>query len=374
MRWPSAERAILTAVAAAALLLGAPGGRAAPPPWPVIRSTLPGFELRYPPGWHATLRSDHGIAISTFDIARRDSFPARPPASAYLVIFDYGRMPRPLPPRPAHLRLPPIASYEGFGDGSMLNFRQAGHNFQVFVAFGRGASATTRALALRTLATLRTTAPALANDEKTIVLGHSVDGRPIRAFHYGDFANLHTILVVGCIHGTESAGMAVTRQLLGNLETRGSVWVIQDLNPDGLHAGTRVNADGVDLNRNFSSGWQPIGRRGDPQYAGPHPFSEPETRIARNLIERIRPQVTIWFHQPADLVRAYGQSIPAARRYAKLVGLPFRRLPWLAGTAPNWQNHHFPGTSSFVVELPPGELSLTAARRDANAILRIASG
>jgi len=149
--------------------------------------------------------------------------------------------------------------------------------------------------------------------------------------------------------------------------------VLQDLNPDGLHAGTRVNADGVDLNRNFASGWQPIGQRGDPQYSGPRPFSEPETRIVRDLIERIRPRITVWFHQPADLVRADGQSIPTARRYANLVGLPFRRMPWLAGTAPNWQNHHLPGTSSFVVELPPGQLSLAAARRDSAAILRLAA-
>src|SRR5262249_25070105 len=31
--------------------------------------------------------------------------------------------------------------------------------------------------------------------------------------------------------------------------------------------------------------------------------------------------------------------------------LSFRKLPWLPGSAPNWQNHRFPGTSSFVVEL-----------------------
>ncbi len=372
MRCRFAERAVAAAFGTLALLLAQSPGSAASS-WHAIKSPIPGFELRYPSGWHATRRSDHGVAISTFRIAQPDSFPARPTGSAYIVVFDYGHMSRPLAARPAHLRLPAIRGYEGFGNGSMLNFRQAGHNFQVFVAFGQGATAATRALALRTVNSLSTTAPPIANDYKTTVLGHSVEGRPIRAYHFGDFASHHTILVVGCIHGTECAGMAVTLQLLNNQTTRANIWVIQDINPDGLHAGTRVNADGVDLNRNFSSGWQPIGRRGDPQYSGPHPFSEPETRIARNLIERVHPRITIWFHQPADLVRADGKSVPAARRYARLIGLPFRRMPWLAGTAPNWQNHHLPDSSSFVVELPPGQLSLEHARRDAAAVLRLAA-
>ena len=40
-----------------------------------------------------------------------------------------------------------------------------------------------------------------------------------------------------------------------------------------------------------------------------------------------------------------------------------------AGTAPHWQNTTaFPGTASFVVELPPGPLSAAAARRHAHTI------
>ena len=90
------------------------------------------------------------------------------------------------------------------------------------------------------------------------------------------------------------------------------------------------------------------------------------------LVERLRPRITIWFHQPLDLVRAWGGSIPAARRYAQLAGLPFRRIPWPAGTAPNWQNHTFPGTASFVVELPPGSLTRAQVARLSAAVLRLA--
>jgi hypothetical protein len=90
------------------------------------------------------------------------------------------------------------------------------------------------------------------------------------------------------------------------------------------------------------------------------------------LILRLRPRTTIWFHQPQDLVRAWGESVPAARRYARLAGLSFRKLRWLPGSAPNWQNHRFPGTSSFVVELRAGPLSSAAAARLARAVVRLA--
>jgi protein MpaA len=202
-----------------------------------------------------------------------------------------------------------------------------------------------------------------------VMLGRSVEGRAIRAFRLGDPGSPRKLLVVGCIHGNESAGMAITRDLIDDPSgLRSDVWVIPVLNPDGLAAGTRQNAHGVDLNRNFGYGWAHNAPYGSLEWPGPRPLSERETRIARNLIERIKPQVTIWFHQPVDIVRAWGGSVPVARRYAALVGLPFRRLPWLSGSATNWQNHHFPGTTSFVVELPPGSLTPVEAARYARAV------
>jgi murein peptide amidase A len=153
------------------------------------------------------------------------------------------------------------------------------------------------------------------------------------------------------------------------------IWSLPDVDPDGRASGSRLNGRGVDLNRNFPAGWRPNGVPGDLEYSGPRPFSEPETRTARAVIRAARPRLTVWFHQQAEvLVRAWGPSVPAARRYARLVGLPFRRMRWPAGTAPHWQNTAFPGTSSFVVELAPGPLSTAAARRHAEAIFALASG
>jgi murein peptide amidase A len=203
-------------------------------------------------------------------------------------------------------------------------------------------------------------------------IGYSTQKRPIRVHELGELASPRRILVVGCIHGTECAGTRITRRLVRvRLPRTIDLWVIHNLNPDGWRLGVRQNGRGVDLNRNWNSEWIPIGVRWDPQYSGPRPWSEPETRIARNLIRRIRPDVTIWYHQPQALVRAWGHSRSMARRYARLAREPYRSIRWPHGTAPNWQNHRFRHAASFVVELPAGKLPTREVRRHARAVRRL---
>lgn len=202
-----------------------------------------------------------------------------------------------------------------------------------------------------------------------VMLGRSERGRPIYAFRSGDPSG-PPVLVVGCIHGTECAGVPIARAL-ERVRTGLDLWVIPNLDPDGYAAGTRQNGRGVDLNQNWSSGWHGGGRPWDTYYPGPRPFSERETRIARDLIQRLRPRATIWFHQHMDLVWAWGQSSPAGRIYARAARMRFYHHHWLGGTAPNWQNHHLPGTASFVVELPAGSLSPAQVRRHVHAVLTL---
>jgi protein MpaA len=214
-------------------------------------------------------------------------------------------------------------------------------------------------------------APAAA-DEWHALLGYSERNRPIRVHRFGDFASPRKILVVGCIHGNECEGTKITRRLARRAVPAGlDLWIVHQLNPDGRRLGVRQNGRGVDLNRNFGSQWIPIGRRWDPQYSGPRPWSERETRLARRLIRDVRPDVTIWYHQPQALVRAWGPSRAMARRYARLAREPYRSLRWPNGTAPNWQNHVFPEAASFVVELPAGTLGNTRAFRHASAVRRL---
>jgi protein MpaA len=200
--------------------------------------------------------------------------------------------------------------------------------------------------------------------------GRSAEGRAIQLYRLGLPTARYRVLVVGCIHGDECAGRAVTRRLLRTGAPVGvQLLVVQNLNPDGFVRGVRQNARGVDLNRNFGSEWRRLGRRWSPQHAGPRPWSEPETRLMRSLVERLRPDVTIWFHQPQALVRAWGPSVGVARVYARLARMSYRSLRWPHGTGPNWQNHRFPGDAAFVVELPAGGLSAAAAERHVHAIL-----
>src|SRR5919198_199901 len=92
--------------------------------------------------------------------------------------------------------------------------------------------------------------PALAAGHavhRTMVVGHSVDGRPIVAVETG-VRGRPKVLVVGCIHGNECAGIAVVRRLRRRPTPRGAdLWLVPSMNPDGRAAGTRQKARIVGL-------------------------------------------------------------------------------------------------------------------------------
>jgi len=95
---------------------------------------------------------------------------------------------------------------------------------------------------------------------RTMVLGYSVRHRLIIAIQLGDPDSPRRALVVGCIHGSEPAGIAIATALArGSPPAQADLWIVPDLNPDGVAVGTRQNAHGVDLNRNFPVRWRPLG-------------------------------------------------------------------------------------------------------------------
>jgi len=91
------------------------------------------------------------------------------------------------------------------------------------------------------------------------------------------------------------------------------------------------------------------------------------------LITRLQPRITIWFHQPLGLVDLSGGDPRIERRFAALTGLRVQRLTRYGGSAATWQNHAFPRSTAFVVELGPGRLDTAMVRRLARAVLALAT-
>ena len=212
--------------------------------------------------------------------------------------------------------------------------------------------------------------PAPARSSAWETIGRSEQGRPIRALLVGSPRARVKLLVVGAVHGNEQAGRAVTARLRRARPPRGTaVWLVDDANPDGATAGSRHNANGVDLNRNFPYRWQPQ----DGVYeSGAGPASEAETQAMQRFIERERPRVTLWYHQALRMVVKSTGDAKLERLYSARSGLPRRSLPRYRGTAVSWQNRSFAGDTAFVVELPGGALPPAGVRTHAGAVLALA--
>lgn len=217
-------------------------------------------------------------------------------------------------------------------------------------------------------AVLAAVSAGLAQASRVVLLGHSVDGRPINAIEVGNPDGVR-VLVVGCIHGNEPAGIAIAERLEHTSPRGVDLWIIPVLNPDGRAANTRANAHGVDLNRNFPWHWRRLYGGAD---SGSHALSEPESRIAARLIERLKPRISIWFHQHLRVVDDSQGSRRLERRFARLVGLPALPLFDYPGSATGWENRLLPGATAFVVELAAGPLSSRAVGRYARAVIAIA--
>lgn len=125
-------------------------------------------------------------------------------------------------------------------------------------------------------------------------IGKTVNGRDIWALKISKNPDAEEeepeLRLVGAHHGNEKisymVALYVTEQLCARypndpdvkaLVDGAEIWAIPMLNADGVVANSRYNANGVDLNRNYSYQWRP-----GPTH-GPYAFSEPETRAIRDL-------------------------------------------------------------------------------------------
>ncbi|MCD4533893.1 DUF2817 domain-containing protein [Nocardioides sp. cx-169] len=183
------------------------------------------------------------------------------------------------------------------------------------------------------------------------VIGRSVRGRPIVAWHLGepDAPRVQTVVLISTMHGNEPATRRILESLRDGAPVHGvDLWVLPTYNPDGLARGTRKNARGVDLNRNFPHGWADL----DGNYeSGPRPRSEPETRAVMRFLRAVRPDRVLSFHQPLNGVDTDTKLPGFARRVAQALHLPRRSLTCggvCHGTMTGWFNHELPGAALTV--------------------------
>lgn len=213
-----------------------------------------------------------------------------------------------------------------------------------------------------------------ARSQANSTIGHSVRGRPIEVRRVGNANADLKVLVVGSIHGNETQGHRVIRRLRGPYGRRiksADLWTITTVNPDGVAADRRKNAHGVDLNRNFSHGFDPTLDGG--YNSGPHPLSEPETKAVARLSKRVDFDLAVWYHQPwNETLVPCDSRARYARRYAAVARTPKASdcKVYAPGSAISWQHHRF-GTVAFVVELPGRRLHGAEVRRHARATVAV---
>ena len=189
--------------------------------------------------------------------------------------------------------------------------------------------------------------------EETI--GFSAGGLPIPLYTLGNGARVVTL--VGGIHaGFAPAGVAVVEQAMTHFQQNPdeipqgvALHFIPNINPDsdfapGELAG-RINANGVDVNRNFGCDWSADATwRGGRINAGGAPFSEPESAALRDYFQDVRPVVAIFYDarssegwaSPGECDGTIGDTGPFAQAYATASGYVYQMTDPINGDASNW--------------------------------------
>jgi len=222
------------------------------------------------------------------------------------------------------------------------------------------------------------------------VIGRSVLGRPICAYHVGQY-DANQIIVTGAIHAREW----ITALLLAEFvkiyaacpPVCGGIYFVPLCNPDGveialggnyprlvsLHGETRrplhpvkgnplwkANARGVDLNVNFDADWgrgaANVRTAGPENYIGPYPNSEPETRALIDFTMEVNPRATVAYHSKGELVYYVSERDRClAHRIACFTGYTPEKTQNSTGGYSDWVSMHL-GVPALTIEVGNDDL------------------
>jgi murein peptide amidase A len=170
---------------------------------------------------------------------------------------------------------------------------------------------------------------------KTLDKCKSVNGKPIIHFNRRGFSKTgKRILALSLIHGDELSSGTVSAkwiERLHKLRPRSKWRVIPVANPDGWLKKSRLNANKVDINRNFPSKdwdrlalkwWETKKKKNPRRYPGPSAASEPETRCLMAQINDFKPDFIISIHTPLGVLDFDGPRVVPPKN----LPLPWRSL------------------------------------------------
>lgn len=194
----------------------------------------------------------------------------------------------------------------------------------------------------------------------------SVKGRPIYTRDVRPEGARLRVLVIGGMHGDELSSSSVALHWIRFAQEapEHTHWrFIPALNPDGLfnRPSHRVNANGVDLNRNFPTPnwerdapfyWEKRTRKDPRRWPGKAPLSEPESKFLYEEMLRFQPNLIVSIHAPYGVLDFDGPIQPPSRLgrlYLDQVGI-------FPGSLGNYGGVH-KGMPVVTIELPSALLT-----------------
>lgn len=188
------------------------------------------------------------------------------------------------------------------------------------------------------------------------VLGHSAFGMPI-FFMAVEKTKTPKIIFQYSIHAREYITSYLALEQVKDFMARGkkgTAYFIPCVNPDGVDIAEKdcrlykANGRGVDLNVNFPADWgqgeKNTRQKGDENFIGENPFSEPETRALGDFTLSVAPDMTVSYHSKGEEVYYEFHQKGAnkirdkkiAKKVANLTGYQIKNTPNSCGGYKDW--------------------------------------